>query len=479
ILITGNAAPHLTEVDITEVANGIVIDAVNPSLLDTPTLTNIRVRNASNTTRSITNGLIIRNTPHVQISDAWFDDFANGIVLEADSRTASTPTLTNIRVRNASNTTRTETTGIKITGSVNASLNDVEIEDYYNGLNYSMSNSSRTTETVTLTNIRVRNSSNTTRQLTTGAVFSGLGNLKITDMEIEDYGMGLAITAPDTRAESTPTLTNIRVRNASNTQRQENNGIFLGSGVLGSMKDCVVEGTNVGIMLAEGNRTELANNKIFNCTTGLRASGINPLPLSKQLFAVEEAYQTEHPGLDFCAFDLFGAGPWLVTQNTIYRYNKGVKATNAEVNIHTNILWSNGQALTPFINDSSTILNSYNDIYQAEGIYSGMGNINSDPMFMLPTERNYSFSNNSPCIDAGNPALPTDADGSIADMGCFSYIHRAAATPSARFVIVGSQVNFTNNSWGHDFPGTLIEWNITNITGIEGSNRDFSYTRSE
>jgi PKD repeat protein len=475
IRIFGNAAPHITGLNVSEVANGIIVDNVVAAVRDTPTLTNIRVRNSSNTTRSITNGLVISNTPAVVIEDAWFDDFASGITIQTDTRSESTPTLTNIRVRNASNTQRTETMGINISGSVNARLNDVVVEDYYHGINYSMTNSTRTTETVTLTNIRVRNSSNTQRQLATGVSLSGLGLLKITDMQIEDFGKGLSIVSGDTRAETTPTLTNIRVRNASNTQREENIGIFLGPGVLGSMKDCVVEDAIVGILLAEGNRTVLESNTIINCATGLRASGSNPLPLRKQLFVLEDIYLTEHPLLDFCALDLLGAGPWSVYQNTITGYLKGLTATNAQVNFHTNIIWSTGQPPIPFINNSSSIQNSYNDILSASGVFPGLGNINSNPLFVQPADLDFRLSRNSPCIDAGNPAMPPDIDGSVADMGYFCYIHKASATATPRFVVVGSEVTFTNTSLGHDYPDTEVAWDIGNNGSIESTGENFSY----
>ncbi len=478
IMITGNAAPSLTDVNVSEVANGIVIENVRSSVGTTPTLTNIRVRNSSNTQRSITNGLVISNTPTVLISDAWFDDFANGITIQADNRATSTPTLSNIRVRNASNTQRTEATGITITGSVFASFSDVEIEDYYNGISYSMTTFARASNTVTLSNIRVRNSSNTQRQLSSGAVFSGLGDLRITDMEIEDFGMGLKITASDTRATTTPTLSNIRVRNASNTQREESTGIYLGQGVLGTMEDSVVEEAGIGIQLAEGNQTLLTNNQIFNCKTGLKAAGTNPLPIKKQLFVVEAAYLIAHPLLDFCAIDLTGSGPWEVAQNTISGYKKGVKASNAQVDFHSNILWTTGLELIPFINNLNTsyIQNRYNNIYQLSGLFPGAGNINSTPMFMELVTRDFSLHHNSPCIDAGNPDLPLDPDGSISDMGSFCYLHRASASTSTRFVTTGTQVDFTNTSWGHGYPYSQAEWSIIGSGSAAGTDQDYSYT---
>ena len=159
------------------------------------------------------------------------------------------------------------------------------------------------------------------------------------------------------------------------------------------MEECQVEELGIGIMLADGNKTVLKNNRIINCKTGLRAAGLNPLPLKKQLFVVDDSYQAMHPGLDFTAFDLTGTGPWSIYQNTIYGYKKGVKATNAQLNFHSNILWTTGQELTPFVSDyPGAIQNSYNNIYQATGVYPGLGNINSDPMFLEPSERVFRYS---------------------------------------------------------------------------------------
>lgn len=466
--IRGNAAPILNDVEIEEVATGILLENVNSTTRTTPTLTNIRVRNSSNTQRSLTNGVIIRNTPTISITDAEILDFTTGILMQTDTRTTSTPTLTNIRVRNSSNTLRTASTGIIINGSVIARLDDVEVEFYNTGISYVMDGAIRAQGTPTLTNIRIRNSSSTQRNETIGAVFSGITKLNINDMHIDYCSTGLKLLAPDAQTPSLPTLSNIIVRN--NILRTETTGIYLGSGVRGSLSGCVVDSTDIGIMIADGNRTVLDNNRLVDCKTGIRATGTNPLPIRRQVFLLQ------YPFDNYKAMELFGSGPWTVCQNTIYKYPIGVKATNADLNFHSNILWNDDMILPiPFQNAGSTISNSYNNIYYGMATFPGLGNINANPCFAAAADQDFAILRDSPCIDAGNPALPREADGSIADIGAMSYLHRASATATPRFIVAGTTVNFTNTSLGHGYPDSQIEWDIGNDSITDYTSQTFSH----
>jgi len=49
-------------------------------------------------------------------------------------------------------------------------------------------------------------------------------------------------------------------------------------------------------------------------------------------------------------------------------------------------------------------------------------NIYLDPLFTDPAAGNFRLSGNSPCIDAGSPDSEMDPDGTIADIGAFSYL---------------------------------------------------------
>lgn len=93
--------------------------------------------------------------------------------------------------------------------------------------------------------------------------------------------------------------------------------------------------------------------------------------------------------------------------------------------IHSSILWGNypQEIVVSSIKPQIT----YTDIDED---YYGAGNIQEDPMFMDSEAGNYQLSwidypalnySKSPCIDAGDPTTAVDPDGTVADMGAYSY----------------------------------------------------------
>ncbi len=470
IVISGNTAPILDGVEVDDVAIGIRIENTASGSRNTPTLTNVRVRNSSNTLRSVTNGVMVNNVPSLSITDMEITDFTTGIIIQADNRSTSTPTLTNVRVRNSSNTLRTSSTGVEIDGNVVARINDMEIEHYDTGIKYSMDGASSNQATPTLTNVRVRNSTSTLRNDTVGASFSGFAKLTISDMEISHYKTGLSLMDADGRVERTPTITNVRVRNSTSTLRTSTTGIYLGANIKGSLSGSTIDSTDVGILIANGNRTVVENNMIVDCHTGIRAAGINPLPLRKQVFLLQ------YPIPNAKAFEVLDAGPWMVANNSIYGYPIGVKAVNATLNFTSNIMWNDELMLPiPIQNVGSSIANSFNDIYYGPGLYPGTGNINQNPLFVSVATRDFGLLRDSPCIDAGNPALAPDKDGTRADIGARVYMHKASAEANPRFIVAGSPVQVSSSSIGHSYPDTEISWDINNDDSIEYTGSAFSH----
>jgi len=69
----------------------------------------------------------------------------------------------------------------------------------------------------------------------------------------------------------------------------------------------------------------------------------------------------------------------------------------------------------------------YNDFYQNNPNYncvdSGSHSISVDPMFVGPGNGDFRLMFNSPCINAGDPSLPNDPDGTRADMGALGFHH--------------------------------------------------------
>lgn len=469
--ISGNTIPYLNSILIENVTNGIILENITASLRDTPTLTNVRIRNTSSIVRNLATAMQISDVPKITVENVELDSFPTGIKIGTTHRTDSNPTLTNVRIRNTTSTVRNTGQGLVISGAVSALINDLEIDDYAYGLSYNKSVYGRTDSPTSLTNVRIRNTSSASRQQNSGAYFKGLGKFSLNDVEINDYSEGMRIEKADTRTDTNPTLTNVRIRNTTSTVRTDNIGLYLGQGVTGSLRNSLISNAAIGIFVADGNSTIMENNQIKNCYTGLKAAGTNPLPLRKFLFSLEEDFAWEHLNQLVAAFDLYGAGPWNIYQNTLFNYPRGVWAHFATVNFHSNIVWEENLFLEPFINEGSTINCSFSDVKYNGGIYPGINNINANPLFDL----DFSLTRNSPCIDAGSPSMQ-DPDGSVADQGAFIYLHKADANATPRFVVVGTTIDFLNTSIGHDYPDTQVSWDIGANGSVESHNRNFSYT---
>lgn len=75
---------------------------------------------------------------------------------------------------------------------------------------------------------------------------------------------------------------------------------------------------------------------------------------------------------------------------------------------------------------------SYNNVWNNSGgnfagnITPDASNISLDPLYLDPVNGNYNLAGGSPCIDAGDPTLPQDPDGTIADIGAY-YYHQSVA----------------------------------------------------
>lgn len=473
VLILGNAAPIITELDIEGVTRGLYVNTFSSSR-STPTLTNIRVRNSSESSRNGTEGLRVEETESISITDLEVEGFDTGAKLSYYGQGTSTPTLTNIRVRNSSESSRQENYGLEADGKVVLHIDDAEIEGYDFGVKYS-GTGEQTYGTPTLTNIRVRNSSESSRLSSIGMQLKDLRAIQLQNVEIEDFNVGMeVINTSVTRALSTPTLTNIRVRNSTESSRYDNVGIYLGAGVGGNLAGCKVEQARIGIFIADGNTTNLKPNKMINCEIGLKAAGsLLPLPIRRQIIALDPAFAADHQDWQFRAMDINLAGPWVIDNNTINGYPMILSATNANISMMGNIAWRDFPMQVPFGLTSTNLIASYNN-FRVMQMPPGVGNINANPLYENELMMDFRLTYNSPCIDTGNP-LEFDEDGSRSDMGALPYLHRSSAVANQRFVLVGSTVQFTNTSIGHDQPFSTAAWDLNNDGSIEATSRDWSY----
>jgi len=94
-----------------------------------------------------------------------------------------------------------------------------------------------------------------------------------------------------------------------------------------------------------------------------------------------------------------------------------------------------------------------------EGGYPGEGNISASPEFIGGNPFNYYLTENSQCIDAGDPTYPFDPDSSRVDIGAFYYAHPERAKVS----YFPDRLNFHCNQ-GQDSTFTLQVENSGTMT---------------
>ena len=136
----------------------------------------------------------------------------------------------------------------------------------------------------------------------------------------------------------------------------------------------------------------------------------------------------------------------------------GIYCRQSNPIITNSILWNDFQQEIYY--EFGMVVVTYSDI---EGGWTGEGNIDSDPLFEDPFNGNYHLTENSPCIDAGDPTSPLDPDGTISDMGAF-YFDQLNAIDDNEIPI--SEFNLSNHPNPFN-PVTNIQFDIKeNETGV-------------
>ncbi len=105
-----------------------------------------------------------------------------------------------------------------------------------------------------------------------------------------------------------------------------------------------------------------------------------------------------------------------ISDNSAGSYGGGVWSSGSSTSLVNSILW-NDSPDEIYISSGSVIV-TYSDI---QGGWEGTGNIDSDPLFVDPENGDYHLTEDSPCIDAGDPNSPLDPDGTVTDMGAWFY----------------------------------------------------------
>ena len=116
---------------------------------------------------------------------------------------------------------------------------------------------------------------------------------------------------------------------------------------------------------------------------------------------------------------------------------------------------------------SSVIDATYNDV---KGGWTGVGNIDMDPLFIDWAGQDFHLKPNSPCIDAGDPGSWPDPDATRADIGALYFQQNVNATPSPT-LFTGIQiypnpvVDLLHIDIAEEQPDSSITYRILTING--------------
>jgi parallel beta-helix repeat protein len=120
----------------------------------------------------------------------------------------------------------------------------------------------------------------------------------------------------------------------------------------------------------------------------------------------------------------------------------GVASWESEYIIINSIISFNDSGASVYAYGDSAYTITYTDIFGNEGgdwidiideQFGFFGNISANPLYIDTSTGNFHLSQNSPCINAGDPNSPLDPDTTIADMGAFYYDHPSAIEDAAEF----------------------------------------------
>jgi len=107
----------------------------------------------------------------------------------------------------------------------------------------------------------------------------------------------------------------------------------------------------------------------------------------------------------------------IVSNSGFENQRGGIGIWESSPTIRNTIIWGNTGNLHQWQQNNQFLI-TYSDI---EGGCEGVGNLDTDPLFLHPDEGDYHLQGNSPCIDAGDPESPEDPDGTRVDMGAFYF----------------------------------------------------------
>ncbi|MBI9039370.1 MAG: carboxypeptidase regulatory-like domain-containing protein [Bacteroidales bacterium] len=108
-----------------------------------------------------------------------------------------------------------------------------------------------------------------------------------------------------------------------------------------------------------------------------------------------------------------------IINNTLFNNNTGMEAQSEPSTLEYNLFWENETTATGSLPTAFGVIITVNTNGDPCDTYM---NLFMDPLFVDPGNLNFHLTENSPCIDAGNPdPVYYDPDGTISDIGAFYF----------------------------------------------------------
>ena len=237
----------------------------------------------------------------------------------------------------------------------------------------------------------------------------------IFNCQFENCGTGLELS------KSIFTVSNNSFRHSSGIRVFSSNGITIADINNNDFNNC-----SIGVM-ADGSATIRVNRNVFSQDSYGMASiitSINPYSTNRIINNTIVGNPNQTMGMALYSPDVE------VKNNIIINCERGITSTFLPTNCEDN----------PFV-----LSDGFNNIWGNElnycNIYPSETDVSVDPLL----NSNHQLTENSPCIDAGDPDSPLDPDGTMADMGAF-YFDNVPSPPSG-FTILGDVGDHPELTW--------------------------------
>ena len=257
-----------------------------------------------------------------------------------------------------------------------------------------------------------------------------------------------------------------------NNNISENDTLILGystGGYYGSnwkIKNCIIKApdrnNSYEAIYSTGGKIEVSNVTIENCCKGIYGTGTGGYIKHCLIKVYGDGLKFENnSNVTLYQNSIIGNGSstgLITTSNSIVKTNSCIiygflngLSAESENHIQTSLFYNNtnnftGSSLPQVIGQIVTVnLNAFpSDIY---------GNIYADPLFVNPDSSDYHLKPGSPCINAGD-IDSLDLDGTVADIGAFSFNHGYAPQ------------NLVADSSGNGW--VMFSWEIIETDSLQG-----------